>query len=260
MSARPELRVLDDLEEIGREAGDFLFDSAESTIAARGVCRVALSGGSTPKALYEQIVRSSRSRSFPWAKMRFFFGDERCVPPAHAESNFGLADGALFRPLRIESRHIHRMAGEQADTEKAAQDYEALLRKEFGMPAPAFPQFDLLLLGLGDDAHIASLFPNTPALEERHRLVVPNQAPRGIPQRLTVTVPILNHARIILFLVAGSGKAPAVRTVLDDPQADARRYPARLVRSEGGRVLWFLDRPAAAQLRMMTRGDSSREE
>lgn len=260
MSGLPELRILEDLEEVGREAAEFFYDSADEGITSQGICRVALSGGSTPKVLYEKLVRSPRSARFPWANVHFFFGDERCVPPAHADSNFGLADAALFRPLRIETQRIFRMQGEAEDADKAARDYEILLLKEFGVQAPAVPRFDLLLLGLGDDAHIASLFPNTPALDERRRLVVPNLAPRGIAQRLTLTIPVLNHAKTVLFLVAGSGKAPAVRTVLDDATADARQYPARLIRPDGGRLIWFVDRPAAAQLQMMTRGDSSHEE
>jgi 6-phosphogluconolactonase len=260
MSSPPEVRVLADLDEVGREAAEFFQDSTKAAIAARGVCRVALSGGSTPKALYEQLVQASRQAKIPWDKVRFYFGDERCVPPGHPDSNFGLADAALFRPLRIDAPRVARMKGEAEDVERAAQDYEFLLLGEFGIQPPAFPRFDLLLLGLGDDAHVASLFPHTPALDERRRLVVPNRSPRGIARRLTLTVPVLNQARIVLFLVTGGGKAPAVRTILDDPTADPRRYPARLVQPDSGRVVWFLDRAAAAQLRMLSRGDSSREE
>lgn len=260
MAGLPELRVLENLEEVAREAAEFFYESADEAIATRGLCRVALSGGSTPKALYEQLVRSPRSGRFPWAKMQFYFGDERCVPPTHAESNFGLADAALFRPLSLEAQGIFRMKGEAEDTEQAARDYEALLLKQFGVRPPAFPPFDLLFLGLGDDAHIASLFPGTAALDERRRWVVPNQAPRGVPNRLTLTVPVLNQAEAVVFLVTGSGKAPAVRTVFDDPAADARQFPARLVRPEKGRLIWFADRAAAAQLAMLSRGDSSHEE
>lgn len=260
MASLPELRVLESLDEVAREAAEFFFESADEAIASRGVSRVALSGGTTPKALYEEMVRSSRGNRFPWTKVQFFFGDERCVPPTHGESNFGLADAALFQPLSLDRQHIFRMKGEAEDSEQAARDYEALLAKQFGVKEPAFPQFDLLFLGLGDDAHTASLFPNTPALDERRRWVVPNQAPRGIPKRLTLTIPVLNRAKAVVFLVTGSGKAPAMRTVLDDPSADARRFPAKLVCPMAGRWIWFADRPAVAQLNRLKHGDSSHEE
>lgn len=260
MSSPPEIRVLQDLDEVAREAAEFFYAAGDEAIAARGLWRVALSGGNTPKALYERLVSSPRSGRFPWDKVRFFFGDERCVPPTHRESNFGLADASLFRPLRIEPTHVFRMKGEAVDAEQAARDYEAVLSKEFGNQAPGFPEFDLIYLGLGDDAHTASLFPNTPALEERRRWVVSNRSPRGVPQRLTLTVPVLNHAKAVVFLVTGSGKAPAMRTVFDEPLADTRQFPARLVRPTAGRLIWFVDRAAASQLNMVTRGDSSDEE
>lgn len=260
MSGGPELRILDHLDEVAREAAEFFLCAAEESVARSGGCRVALSGGTTPKALFTALITSPGTSRFPWSRVQFFFGDERCIAPTHPESNFGMADAVLLRPLKIEAQRVFRMRGEDEQPERAAQNYEDLMRKEFALAAPAIPRFDLLLLGLGDDAHMASLFPNTPALDERRRLVVTNQAPKGVAQRLTITVPVINHARTILFLVTGSGKASAVRTVLEEPDAAPARYPARLVQPIDGRVIWFLDRPAAATLQRPTRMDSSHEE
>jgi len=176
-----------------------------------------------------------------------FFGDERCVPPAHPDSNFRMANEALIAPLGLPLERVFRMRGEE-EPERAARDYEEALRKEFNAAPPAWPRFDLILLGLGEDGHTASLFPGMPALGERQRLVVPTQAPQGIARRLTFTAPLINHAHTVVFLVSGGGKAPAVRAVLEDRAADSTRFPARLIRPEQGRLIWFLDRAAAAEL------------
>lgn len=259
MAARPELRIFHEARELAAEAADLFVWLGGQAIRSAGRCRVALSGGSTPRALYEQLTVPALARQLDWAKVDFFFGDERGVPPDHPESNFGTAHEALFRPLGIAPERIFRMPGEAADIEAAAHEYEAVLRRELRAPAPAIPRFDLILLGLGEDGHTASLFPGAPALEERTRLVVPARSPKGIPQRLTVTVPVVNQAASVVFLVSGPSKAEAVRHVLEDP-ADSGRWPAKLVQPAQGRLLWFLDQPAASQLTVAKRQIVSHEE
>jgi 6-phosphogluconolactonase len=252
--AAPELHILENSEEVAREAADFFVWIGEQAITARGVFRVALSGGSTPKALHGQLAGHHATR-LDWSKASFFFGDERCVPPDHADSNFRMANETLLKPLKIAPPQIFRLRGED-DPNKAAHQYEDTLQKEFGGQAP---RFDLIVLGLGDDGHTASLFPGTPALGESARLVVPNQAPQGARQRLTFTARLINQARVVAFLVCGAGKMPAVRSVLDDRAADPKKIPAKFIQPQG-RLVWFLDRAAAAGLAVETQRVVSNEE
>lgn len=256
MSVSPEIRVLDHDQEVAAEAADLFVWLGEQAIRTRaneaeaGRFRVALSGGSTPRLLYQTLAGSPYAKRLDWERVEFYFGDERCVPPDHPDSNFRLAEETLFRQLNIPTERIFRMQGEAEEPERAARDYEALLRKQFSAPAPQWPRFDLILLGLGDDGHIASLFPQSPALEEKTRAVVATWAPQGVRERLTVTLPVINQAQTIVFVVTGARKAAAVRTVLEDQNAIPARYPAKLVQPVGGRLIWFLDRHAAAELRV----------
>lgn len=254
-----ELRILEDGEELAREAADFVVWLGEQVIASRKRFRLALSGGSTPKALYGLLAGPALAKRLDWSCVFFFFGDERCVPPDHADSNFRMANETLLKPLKVAQDHIFRMQGED-EPEQAARRYEDGLRKQFGTAAPAWPSFDLILLGLGDDGHTASLFPGTQALNEQQRLVVQNRAPQGTKQRLTFTAPLINHAQAVVFLVSGAGKAPAVRAVLEDRAADPRKFPAKLVQPENGRLIWFLDHAAAAELTIEQQRTVSHEE
>lgn len=254
-----ELRILENGDELAREAADFVVWAAEQAIGSAGVFRLALSGGSTPKALYALLAGPALAGRLDWRRAAVFFGDERCVPPDHADSNFRMASETLIKPLKISQDRVFRMRGED-EPEKAARQYEDSIRKEFGVAAPAWPRFDLVLLGLGDDGHTASLFPGTAALNERQRLVVPNQAPQGAKQRLTFTAPLINQAQTVVFLVGGAGKAPAVRRVLEDRAADAGKVPAKLVQPAQGRLIWFLDHAAAAELAMEQQRIVSHEE
>lgn len=251
--------MLENGEELAREAADFVVWLGEQALASRKRFRLALSGGSTPQALYGLLAGPEFSRRLDWSQAVVFFGDERCVAPDHADSNFRMANETLLTPLKIPQERIFRMRGEDVP-EQAARQYEDSLRKEFGALPPAWPRFDLILLGLGDDGHTASLFPGTPALSEQQRLVVPNQAPQGTTQRLTFTVPLINHAQTVVFLVSGAGKAPAVKAVLEDRTADPQEFPAKLVQPEQGRLIWFLDRAAAAELTMEKQRIVSHEE
>ena len=254
-----ELRILENGEELAREAADFVAWAGEQAVRNTGTFRLALSGGSTPKALYARLAEPALAGRMDWRRVAVFFSDERCVPPDHADSNFRMADETLIKPLKIPRERIVRMRGED-EPEQAARQYEDGIRKEFGTPPPAWPRFDLILLGLGDDGHTASLFPRTPALGERQRLVVPNQAPQGVRQRLTFTAPLINQAHAVVFLVSGKSKAPALKAVLENRTADSNTCPARLIQPETGRLIWFVDHAAAAQLSVEQQRVSTHEE
>lgn len=251
---------MNDSEELAREAADLFVWLGEQAIVPVGTFRVALSGGSTPRAVYSALSGEACSKRLDWSRVEFYFGDERCVPPDHPDSNFGMANAALFRPLKIDPRRICRMPGEEDDPDRAARRYEALLRDRFGVPAPGWPSFDLILLGLGEDGHTASVFPGTNAVVERTRLVVPGTAPIGVTNRLTLTVPAINAARTVLFLVSGGAKATVVRAVLEGRDPREQSLPARLIRPANGRLIWFLDRAAAADLTVEKQIVDDREE
>ncbi|MBM4125235.1 MAG: 6-phosphogluconolactonase, partial [Nitrospira sp.] len=171
--------MVDDSTELAREAAELFVWLGREAIKAGGRFCVALSGGSTPRALHGILAGAAFSEQLDWRRVSFFFGDERCVPPDHPESNFAMAEETLFRPLKIAPGQIHRMRGE-ADPDEAARAYEMAVCEQFGVQPPVWPSFDLVLLGLGEDGHTASLFPGTSALEERTRMVVPTQSPKGI--------------------------------------------------------------------------------
>lgn len=248
MTSRTEVRIHQDGRAWVREACECLRSVSEETIRSQGRALIALSGGSTPHALYQSLASPEWRQRFEWDRVAFFFGDERCVPPDHPESNYGMAQAALFQPLDVQPERIHRIKGELGDPAKAAREYEQTLRNETGCPSPAVPRLDVILLGLGDDGHTASLFPGTSAICERTRLVVVGQAPKGIVSRVTFTLGVINQASVVLFLVAGAEKAPIVRAVLEPHSDTERNLPAALVRPETGRLIWLIDQSAAAGL------------
>ena len=239
--------VLDDGEAVSRAAADLFARACRDAVEARGMCSVALAGGSTPKGLYSLLASDASLRdSIPWDRVEFFWGDERHVPPDHRDSNYLMAHDAMLSRVGVRPDSVHRVPGEQPDPAVAASLYEAELRRTLGADRDV-PSLDLVLLGLGPDGHTASLFPGTHALAERRRLYVANRVDSLATDRITATFPLLNAARQVVFVVAGAEKAPAVRSVLE-PDADAPILPARLVRPERGTLHWVLDRAAAAQL------------
>ena len=248
MTSTPDIRIAPEGQDWARSAADLVLSIGQEAVRTHGRFLIALSGGSTPKLLHDQLASPAYTDRFDWTKAVFFFGDERAVPPDHQDSNFGLAQKTLFAPLHIAPTAIHRMRAEEPDIGLAAHAYEETLRSITKTVAPAWPQLDLILLGLGEDGHTASLFPGTAALQDHTHLVVPNQSPKGIATRLTMTLGVINRATVVLFLVTGSGKASMVRALLE-PRAKAERtLPAALVKPRDGRVIWLLDQPAASAL------------
>lgn len=243
-----EVRIHQDGRELVQEACEFLRTSSDQAIRARGRVLIALSGGSTPKVLYQSLASPEWRHRFDWARVVFFFGDERCVPPDHQESNYGMTQAVLFQPLGIKPEQIHRIRSELDDPAAAAQAYEQTLRQVTGGSPSGIPRLDIVLLGLGEDGHTASLFPGTGAVSDSSRLVAVGRSPKGIPSRVTLTLGVINQASVVLFLVTGGGKAPIVRAVLE-PRCDAERnLPAALVRPKEGRLIWWLDQSAGAAL------------
>lgn len=228
-------------------AGEFSRVAREA-VAARGRCAVALAGGNTPKGAYQQLAveAASGSSRLPWDRIHIFFGDERCVPPDHADSNFRMASEALLARVPLPPANVHRLRGED-DPTTAAAAAEQDLRKFFG---PELPRFDLVLLGLGPDGHTASLFPGTEALRETARLVTANRVPKLNAHRLTLTFPVLNAAAEIAFIAAGAEKARVLAETLR-PSAGGPDHPAGSVRPIHGRLLWLVDEAAAGGLQCM---------
>jgi 6-phosphogluconolactonase len=228
-------------------AGEFARLGAEA-VAAGGGFSVALSGGSTPRGLYSLLAEDDSFRDrVPWERAHLFWGDERLVPPDHPDSNYRAAREALLSRIMVPPENIHRIRGEAPDAASAAQEYDDLLRRFFRTPEGGFPRLDLVLLGLGTDAHTASLFPGGPELRETRKFAVPSRAPRPVIDRITLTPPVLNAAACVLFLVSGEEKAPALREVLEGAE-DPDRLPAQRIRPRSGRLVWLVDRPAARLL------------
>jgi len=227
--------------ELAAAAGELFIELAHNAITERGVFHVALSGGSTPRAIHTWLTE--QAYDLDWSKVQLWFGDERCVPPDHADSNYKMARDTLLDALDISPTHIHPMRGEFTPQE-AADIYENDLRNAFDAD---LPRFDLIFLGLGEDGHTASLFPHTDALNETERWVVANHVPQLGVWRITLTVPVLNHARVVAFLVAGEKKADALYTVLyEDYHPD--QTPAQMIHPTAGREVWLVDDAAATRI------------
>jgi 6-phosphogluconolactonase len=237
----PELRRFADKRELAEAAARSFADGAAASIAARGRFAVALAGGSTPRDIYARLAQKDLASALDWTRVHVFFGDERCVPATHADSNFKMAAESLLWHVPIPPVNQHRMRGEDAKPEAAAAEYEAKLRAFFA--GEAAPRFDLVLLGLGPDGHTASLFPGSPALAERARWVVPVVGPKPPPQRITLTYPALNGARAVAFLVAGEDKRDALTRLLAT-DGDPSVTPARGVAPTDGSVVVLADSTA----------------
>lgn len=241
-----DLRIVPDTATLFQAAATEFASQVDSTLKSSDRFTVALSGGSTPKGLFTLLASNYRDR-LPWNRVFFFWGDERHVPPDSAESNYRMASEALLSKVPVPPGNIFRVPTENPDADQAAEEYEQTLR-DFFHPAPGtFPQFDLILLGMGPDGHTASLFPGTEALQEKSRFVVANWVDKFKTHRITFTAPLINQAKMVEFLVAGSDKSPALHEVLEGNQP-TELYPSKLIRPVNGRLIWLVDKAAAASL------------
>jgi len=246
VSSSAEIRILTTPQELFAAAAEEVIHAADEAIKVRGKFTLALSGGSTPKALYNLLATNART-ALPWERMYFFWGDERHVPPNDPDSNYRMVTEAMLSKVPIPPANVFRIEAENPDASAAAAAYEQTLRKFFQLEANGVPRFDLILLGMGPDGHTASLFPATEGLKEKSRLVIANWVEKLKTHRLSFTLPVLNAAHTVAFLVSGTDKAPALKAVLEgnDP---GEQYPAKLVQPKDGKLIWFLDRAAASGL------------
>ncbi len=246
------VRTFDSLDALSQAAAEELVTIIRDAVAARGACHIALSGGSTPKRLFQLLAARGRD-ALPWDRIDLWWGDERTVAPDHADSNFNMTRGALIEPLALHPDRIHRIRGEASDASVAARDYEDELVRALGSP----PVFDYVMLGMGPDGHTASLFPGSPAVGETRRFVVANPVhsplTKGATTRITLTAPALNAGRHIRFLAGGADKADPLAQVLEGGR-DPAKYPSQLITPLSGDLVWFVDEAAAA---LLTTGGTS---
>jgi len=246
MQRAPEITVKDDPAELADAAARAIVEAAAQAVTSHGRFTISLAGGSTPRATYERLAQSPLREQMPWKDTWIFFGDERGVGPEHPESNFRMANNALISKVPVPATQVFRIRGEDGDPEAAATNYARTLAEVFGGRRGELPRFDLILLGLGVDGHTASLFPGSPALKEVFRQVAAVHAGAAlIPQRFTLTFPVINNAATIMFLAAGPEKAKVVKAVLGEPVS---ALPAAMARPTDGRLVWLLDRGAASLL------------
>ncbi len=243
----PELRVYDGLGTlVDAAAGEFV-RHAWDAVRRSGRFTVALAGGSTPRPVYEALAAKPAAVAPPWERVHFFWGDERPVPADHPDSNYRMAREALLARVAIPEANVHPVDTARGEPDAVARGYEDDLRTFFALAPGVPPRFDLVLLGMGEDGHTASLFPGSPALGERRRLVAANWVERLATHRFTLTYPVLDNAACVLFLVSGRRKADALARVLR-PAVGSEPPPAGRVRAVDGDVVWLVDADAAGSL------------
>lgn len=244
-STSSNIQIVADVDALYRLAAAEVLSCAEAAVREHDSFTVVLSGGSTPKGLYALLADEASWRTrVPWEKTHFFWGDERHVPPDHPDSNYRMAHEAMLSKVPIPAAHIHRIKSEYTHAEQAALEYEQTLRTFFHLTVGQYPRFDLVFLGLGADAHTASLFPGTQALHAHQRLVVANWVGKFYADRITLTAPVLSNAARIVFLVSGEEKALPLKAVLRG-RYEPSQLPAQLIQPHHGRALWLVDQAAA---------------
>lgn len=236
------VEILPDKSALIERSLELVVTRIEKAIASHGQCTIALAGGSTPKPLYEALA----DRSLPWQQIHVFWGDERYVPADHQDSNQKMAREAWLDKVNLPVANIHPMFTTGNNPSQDAQNHESEIRQYFQIPEGDFPVFDLVLLGMGDDGHTASLFPHTEALQVQDKLVTVGS--KDGQTRLTFTAPLINHARCVIFLVAGENKRTALKQIFA-PQGDAQTYPSRLIQPQG-ELWWLLDTSAGAEIKV----------
>jgi len=232
MTTQPSVVVAENAE-FARVAAEEILQEIETAVELKGRCSIALTGGSTPEPVYRELARPAMAERLPWGRLDVYFSDERCVPPDHPDSNYRMAWESLLHGSPLEPEQIHRMKGERLDHDAAAAEYESILP----------PRMDVLLLGMGVEGHTASMFPGSPALDERTRLVVAARSPEPPEWRITFTPPAIEKAGTVMVLVAGCRKAPAVARAIRGSY-DPISVPVQLAL----RGVWLLDRDAASEI------------
>jgi 6-phosphogluconolactonase len=240
--------VLPTAADLARHMAERFLEQVQAAVAARGVARVAISGGSTPKRAFELLANPEErfKELVPWDRIELFWVDERCVPPDDKDSNYRMTREALLDKVPLPASQVIRIEGE-LDPEEAAARYESAIRNRFRLEGAELPTFDLVALGMGDDGHTASLFPHTEGLHELGRIVIANHVPQKETWRVTLTSPVINQGREVVFLIGGADKAKVLSEVLTG-KYDPETWPSQLVRPKSGELLLLLDRAAAAQL------------
>jgi 6-phosphogluconolactonase len=246
--SKAEVRILPDGAAIAKRCAQKFVEIAAAAVKEKSSFSVALSGGSTPKTLYGLLANDPALRSqVPWDKMHLFFGDERHVGPGDEQSNFRMAAEAMISKSPLKPQQVIRIKGEYPEAEDAAREYEQAIRAHFKLTDGQFPRFDLVLLGMGSEGHVASLFPGTKALRENRRIAVHNWVGKVLMDRITLTAPAINNAANVICMVTGAEKAPALTAVLErfyEPD----QLPAQLIQPLNGTLLWLVDTAAGSML------------
>lgn len=234
------IEIFANSQELARGAAEYFVERSGEAVAQKGFFTVALSGGSTPKALYQLLADPEEPfhTQVPWSRTHFFWSDERHVPPNHPDSNYRMAYEAMLSRVPVPESNVHRVHSENPDAAAAANDYEQTLLQ---LTKQTLPELDLILLGLGGDGHTASIFPGSEVLHETQRLIAAPWVEKFNSYRITMTLPLLNNAASVVFLVSGAEKAEIVKKVIEGP----KQYPAQAVQPTHGQLVWMLDRLAA---------------
>jgi 6-phosphogluconolactonase len=246
-SVKPNIQTFADPEHLAQAAAARFVQLAQEAIAVQGLFTVVLSGGSTPKRLYQLLATPQWCNQVSWNKVHLFWGDERHVPPDHPDSNYRMVRENLIDRVPIPTTNIHRIRSENPDAAQAANHYEQELRLFFELTKNELPQFDVVFLGMGSDGHTASLFPGTGAIFEQKQLVVAPWVEKFKSDRITLTPPVINNAVQIIFFVTGTEKAATLKAVLEG-QYQPDRYPSQIIHSTAGVLTWMVDQPASSLL------------
>jgi 6-phosphogluconolactonase len=241
---KPNVEILPDALALANRAAQLIFTQA---ISINNRFTIALSGGSTPKRLYELMAdpNAEYRKHLPWQRMHFFWSDERPVGPGDSESNYRMANEAMLSRVAIPEGNVHRILGEKSSAQDAADAYESELRSFFGLANDELPRLDLVLLGMGADGHTASIFPGSEVLQERERLVAAPWVEKLHTYRITMTLPVLNNATNVLFLVSGEDKAAMLNELIN---GEPGKFPAQAINPNSGSLTWLLDEAAASKL------------
>jgi 6-phosphogluconolactonase len=241
------IRIFPDVAAIAQHAANIFVNAAKQAVKERGVFRVAMAGGSTPKTLYALLVSEPFRSQLSFDKMKLFFGDDRHVPPDHPDSNYRMVSENFVSKTPIRPEQVFRMKTELQDTEKAALEYEQTLKTQFALKPGELPRFDLMMLGMGNEGHTLSLFPATTALRDNGRLVVRTWVGKLYTERITCTAPVANNSAAVLFMIAGADKAPALKAVLEGPY-EPDQLPTQYIKPANGKLIFLVDSAAGGIL------------